>query len=437
MDPNTLFTATCVLEDVLADVAIVAVVDGKDRGKEHPFAQGTLTIGKSRGASLQLSDPSVSRLHCELKRTPMGVLFSDLGSKNGSWLGGARVERALLSGGTQIRLGSTTIEIRTERQRLKQAVWKGQDRFGGLIGASATMHRLFASMAKIAGTETAVLLTGESGTGKEEIARALHASSGRAQGPFVVVDGASLSHTLADLELFGHQRGAFTGAETERAGAFERANGGTVFLDEIGEIPLSIQPKLLRVLEDRTVQRLGDTKRRDVDVRIIAATHRSLPAMVNDGSFREDLYYRLAVLELESPPLRERGGDIRLLARHFVRAMAPDRAEVLEALDRDLQEHAGYRWPGNVRELRSFVRRLVALGEARVGAPRLEGEMPSSIRVDLPFAEAKTAWLEAFEREYLARVLDEAGGNVTEASRRSGLARSRLHELVVKYQLKS
>lgn len=436
MDPNTLFTATCVLEDVMADVAIVAVVDGKDRGKEHPFALGTITIGKSRGASLQLADPSVSRLHCELKRTPEGVVFHDLGSKNGSWLGSARIERAVLKGGARIRLGGTTIEIRTERQRLKQAVWKGEDRFGGLLGASAVMHRLFASMAKIAATESAVLLTGESGTGKEEIARALHACSPRAQGPFVVVDGASLSHTLADLELFGHQRGAFTGADAERAGAFERAHGGTVFLDEIAEIPLAIQPKLLRVLEDRTVQRLGDAARRDVDVRIVAATHRSLPAMVNEGSFREDLYYRLAVLELDAPPLRERGGDVRLLARHFLRGIAPDRPDLLEALDRDLQAHAGYRWPGNVRELRSFVRRLAALGEARLGAPQIEGDMPSSIRVDLPFAEAKSAWLEAFEREYLARVLDEAGGNVTEASRRSGLARSRLHELVVKYGLK-
>ena len=436
MDPNTLFTATCVLEDVTAEVAIVAVVDGKDRGQEHPFAEGAITIGKSRGATLQLRDPSVSRLHCELKSTPMGVLFRDLGSKNGSWLGPARIERAMLTGGTRIRLGNTTIEVRTESQRLKRAVWKGEDRFGGLIGASAAMHRLFASMAKIAGTDSAVLLTGESGTGKEEIARALHACSSRSKGPFVVVDGASLSHTLADLELFGHQRGAFTGADGERAGAFERAHGGTVFLDEIGEIPLAIQPKLLRVLEDRTVQRLGEAGRRDVDVRIVAATHRSLPAMVNEGSFREDLYYRLAVLELEAPPLRERGGDVRLLARHFVRALAPDRSDLLDALDRDLEAQAGYRWPGNVRELRSFVRRLVALGEANLGAPQLDGEMPSSIRVDLPFAEAKTAWLEAFEREYLARVLDEAGGNVTEASRRSGLARSRLHELVVKYGLK-
>ncbi|HJL49286.1 MAG TPA: sigma 54-interacting transcriptional regulator, partial [Polyangiaceae bacterium LLY-WYZ-15_(1-7)] len=382
------------------------------------------------------TDPAVSRLHCELVRVPGGLHFRDLGSKNGSWVGGCRLECGVLGPGARVQLGGTVIEVRLERQRLKQALWQGGDRFGPLLGASPPMHRLFAKLARVAPGDSSVLITGESGTGKEEVARAIHESSARKDGPFVVVDGASLSRSLADLELFGHERGAFTGAEVARAGAFERASGGTVFLDEIGELPIEVQPKLLRVLEDRTVQRLGSGARQSVDVRVLAATHRSLATMVNEGSFREDLLYRLAVLELAVPPLRDRGGDVRLLARHFLRRFAPDRRDLMEALDRDLEKHAGYRWPGNVRELRSFVRRLVALGEASVGAPAIETEMPDTIRVDLPYADAKEAWLGAFERQYLGRLLDETGGNVTEASRRSGLARSRLHELVKKHGLR-
>ncbi len=433
---NTLFTATCSLETVEANVGIVAVVAGPDAGLEHPFADSTLTIGKSSAAGLTLTDPSVSRLHCELQRMPDGIHFRDLASKNGSWLEGCRLQRGVLRGGTRIRLGSTTVEVRTKRQRLQRAVWHGGQQLGSLIGASASMHRLFTLIARVAAGESSLLITGESGTGKEEVARSIHQASGRKSGPFVVVDGASLSRTLADLELFGHQRGAFTGADVERAGAFERAHGGTIFLDEVGELPLDVQPKLLRVLEDRSVQRLGDATRRPVDVRVLAATHRSLAQMVNEGTFREDLFYRLAVLELPVPPLRERGDDVQILARHFLRRFAPDRPDLLAALDNNLRAQGGYRWPGNVREWRSFVRRLVALGDGGLGAPRTSTEMPSSIRVDLPFSDAKASWIATFERHYLAQLLDEAGGNVTEASRRPGLARSRLHELLTKHGLR-
>ncbi len=432
----TLFTNTCELREVDAQVAFVTVIDGELKGHEHPFADGVLTVGKSSAAGLQIPDRAVSRLHCELERVEGGVRFRDLGSKNGSWIGNVRIESALLRNHSRVQIGGTTIEVRIGEQRLRRAVWTGGDTFGTLIGASAVMHRLFASMARIAEGDSSVLITGESGTGKEEIARTLHLNSLRKKGPFVVVDGASLSRTLADLELFGHQRGAFTGAEAERAGAFERANGGTIFLDEIGELPLEIQPKLLRVLEDRTVQRLGDATRRPVDVRVVAATHRSLAQMVNEGTFREDLFFRLNVLELVSPPLRQRGDDARLLSRHFLEAFAPGDDAAMNALMRDLQKYAGYRWPGNVRELRSFVRRVVALGEGYAGRPTLASDMPDTVRVDLPFKEAKSAWVDVFEREYLARLMDESAGNVTEAARRSGLARSRMHELVKKHGLR-
>jgi len=369
VDRNTLFTATCTLQDVDADVGIVRVVEGPDKGVEHPFAGDAISLGSSRSASMHLGDRGVSRLHAQLTRIPEGIRLEDLGSKNGTWLAGCRIERAVVGAGTTFQIGSTVLEVRLDRRRLKQAVWNGGERFGNLLGSSPAMHRLFASLARVSPGDSSVLVTGESGTGKEEIARAIHAHSARKDGPFVVVDGASLSKTLADLELFGHQRGAFTGADLERAGAFERAHGGTVFLDEIGELPIEVQPKLLRVLEDRTVQRLGDGERRFVDVRIVAATHRSLARMVNEGSFREDLLYRLAVLEVSVPPLRERGEDVRLLGRHFLRRTAPEQRELFERLDQELEKQRGYRWPGNVRELRSFVRRLVALGEAQLGAP--------------------------------------------------------------------
>ncbi len=252
----------------------------------------------------------------------------------------------------------------------------------------------------------------------------------------MVLDVAALSRTLADAELFGHVRGAFTGAIDDRAGAFERAHGGTLFIDEIGELPLDLQPKLLRALEEGTIQRIGDSSRRKVDVRVVAATHQPLAKMVNEKTFREDLYYRLAVLELHVPPLRERGNDVALLARYFCNNFAPDDPRAADLVERALATVVGYRWPGNVRELRSFVRRTIALGDPSMGMPPPLNDDPTDLRLDLPFGEARKRWNDVFEREYVSRILEDAGGNVSEAARRAGMSRSRLYEIMDAHGLK-
>jgi DNA-binding NtrC family response regulator len=386
-----------------------------------------------------LADPTVSRLHCELVREGAVLRLRDLGSKNGCWIDVCRVGEAVLAPGARMRIGSTVVVAEVARARLRRPVWRGGDRLDALIGASAPMQTLFARMVKVAMSDVAVRIHGETGTGKELVARAIHAASDRHAGPFVVVDGASLSHQLADVELFGHERGAFTGAHGERAGAFERAHRGTVFIDEIGELPLEVQPKLLRALEDGTVQRIGGSARISVDVRVICATHRALERLVNQGAFREDLLYRLGAVALDVPPLRERGGDVARIARDMVHGLAPGdtRAAAAAAVAQALEERRGYAWPGNVRELRSFVRRVVALGVEGAGVGPAEDAEGLRVRCDLPLQEARAAFNRAFERQYLAQVLDEAGGSVAAAAVRAGVSRTLLYRMLDKLGLKA
>jgi len=429
MTESTLKTQTT-YEPVVEDVGVVAIVEGPDAGLDHVLDNDRITIGSGEAAGLRLSDRSVSRLHLELAREGGQVRARDLGSKNGTYLAGCRVHDVVLGAGARLRIGGSTLETRIDRRQVLRSVWKGGNAFGGVLGASAPMHQLFAQLEKVVMADAPVLVMGESGTGKEQVARAIHDGSARNEQPFVVLDVAALSRTLADAELFGHVRGAFTGAIDDRAGAFERAHGGTLFIDEIGELPLDLQPKLLRALEDGTVQRLGDSTRRKIDVRIIAATHRPLAKMVNEKTFREDLYYRLAVLELHIAPLRSRSADVTLLSRYFCDGFAPGDSRAADLVERALGAVAGYRWPGNVRELRSFVRRTIALGDPTMGMPPALSDDPTDLRLDLPFAEARKRWNDVFEREYVARILEDAGGNVSEAARRGGMSRSRLYEIM-------
>jgi DNA-binding NtrC family response regulator len=415
-------------EEADTEVGILAVVAGPDDGQEHAFADGVVTVGSGPNAGIRVSDPSVSRLHVELLREGGRVRIRDLGSKNGTWLGGCQVLEAWLTPGTRVRLGSTVVEARVASRRVRRSVWQGDDRFGPLLGASPAMRDLFARLAKIAGTDSRVLVRGESGTGKELVAHALHQSSKRRRGPFVVVDGAALSTTLADDELFGHVRGAYTGAHADRAGAFERAHGGTLFLDEVGDIPLEVQKKLLRALESGSVQRVGGSDWRTVDVRVIAATHKPLERMVNEGTFREDLLYRLSVLDVRVPSLRDRPDDIGLIARAVLDEVSPGDVGAHESVERALAGRVGYAWPGNVRELRNYVQRVAVLGH--VAAEPLPADGPQEVRVDLPYAQAKEEWVGHFERKYVARILDESGGNISEAARRSELSRVHLSNLV-------
>jgi len=430
-------THTLDLEAIDLDVATLRVLGGPEGTGVTNIAHVPITVGTSEHAELRLSDPTVSRLHASLARVEGGIRLTDLGSKNGTWLHGCRIEAGQLAPGTRFFVGRTELEVGLVRKRAQRQRWVGPDAYGEILGGSRPMHELFATLDRLAGAELPVLILGESGTGKELVAKALHGASPRSAGPFVVVDGAALSRTLADSELFGHVRGAFTDAVRDHEGAFERAHGGTVFLDEIGELPLEVQAKLLRVLQEGTVRRVGEARVREVDVRVIAATHRDLRRAVNEGGFREDLFYRLAGVVIEVPALRARGRDVELLARAFARRLAPGdtRGEALVA--EALAASSGHTWPGNVRELRAFVQRALILGDARlaVSATRTDRAAPSRVRTDLPFTEARREHVEAFEREYLAELLHECGGNVSEAARRAGLARSSLYQLASKLGL--
>jgi transcriptional regulator with GAF, ATPase, and Fis domain len=298
---------------------------------------------------------------------------------------------------------------------------------------------------KVAPTDATVLVEGETGTGKELVARALHEASMRAAAPFVTVDCGAMPENLMESELFGHVRGAFTGAMNDRKGAFEEAHGGTLFLDEIGELPLSLQPKLLRALEARTVRRLGTNQQRPVDLRIVAATNRSLARSVNEGTFREDLYYRLAVVEIRLPPLRARRDDIPMLATHFLEGFTGTPTKVPATMLAALMTRA---WPGNVRELRNYLERSVSLGLPVAGAgteapaeqraePLLPQGLGTLVPVHLAMKEAKLAWIEQFESVYVRALLDRTGGNVTRAAALAGISRRFLQRLMVRTGLRS
>ena len=429
-------TRTVHLVRAPARVIVASVIAGPDVGIVAPVTSSAIRIGASPDVELRpANDRTLSRLHAELTVEDDGsARLRDLESKNGTFIAGARVREAWLGDGGRFVCGATTIEVRITTRDVPTEQFDGE-RFGALFGASPVMRRLFARMTRLSRTDQPVLVRGESGTGKELVARALHEASGRANKAFVILDAGAISGSLAEMELFGHTRGAFTGSHGERAGAFERAHGGTLFLDEIGELPLELQPRLLRAVEEGTVQRLGDRERRKVDVRLVAATHRSLAEMVNQGSFREDLYHRLSVLEVELPPLRTRGDDIARLAWAILDQVAPGDAESRYAVESALSARASYPWPGNVRELRNFVTRIAILGEVPdVAVPHhadpARAEQGLGVHVDLGFHEAKQKLLDAFERRYVEHLLDETGGNVSEAARRSGLSRGHLTEMI-------
>ena len=323
-------------------------------------ADRPMVVGASLDADLVIEDPAVSGLHAELDPRESGLWIRDLGSLNGTFVSGVRVRETSISSQGTITVGGTELHVDyAAGVSLPIELWR-TDSFHSLIGQSPVMRELFAYLARVSPSDASVLIRGETGTGKELVARSIHEGSLRSKGPFVVVDCAALPENLLDAELFGHAKGAFTGANTAREGAIESANGGTVFLDEIGEVPLAMQPKLLRVLEQHTVRRIGESHHRKVDVRFVSATHRDLLAMVAQARFREDLYFRLAVLPVVVPPLRQRREDIERLVLHFAAGatLSPSFVEELSRMP----------WRGNVRELRNAVERARTLGEAKVAA---------------------------------------------------------------------
>ncbi|MEJ7733735.1 MAG: sigma 54-interacting transcriptional regulator, partial [Polyangiaceae bacterium] len=402
----------------------LTVVDGPDRGRRVRLTQATSRVGAAKGNALVLSDPTVSRLHCEIAVGPEGITLRDGGSTNGTFVDGRRIRDIDVGAGTLVGVGATTFRVDVGPEPAFVALSEGHG-FGEVLGASAAMRRIYAVLEKAAVTDTTVLITGETGTGKELVAQALHEASRRAQGPFCTIDCGAIPETLMESELFGHVRGAFSGATADRKGIFEASEGGTVFLDEVGELPLTMQPKLLRALESRQVRRIGTNQSRRVDVRVVAATNRSLARSVNQGSFREDLYYRLAVIEVELPPLRARREDIPALAAHFIERFSGQAEPLPPAL---LSGLLGRDWPGNVRELRNVIERCVSLGfPETAGAAAAPASGPAGaagqVPVHLPLKEARLAWTEQFESVYVRALLERTGGNVTRAAALAGVTR--------------
>ena len=394
-----------------------------------------ILIGSHERSDFVIADPSVAHHHCELVAEPGGYAIRDLASATGTFIRDVRVRECVIAEETRLRVGNVTLRI-VPLDAVEVAL-APETALGPLIGHSAAMRKVIATLAKVAPTDSTVLIVGESGTGKEVAARAVHEGSGRAKGPFVVVDCGSLPATLIESELFGHVRGAFTGAVRDRAGAFEMASGGTIFLDEIGELPLDLQTRLLGVLERRRVSPLGGGAPRDVDVRVVAATNRELRAQVNQGSFREDLYFRLAVVTVEMPALRDRRDDIVLYVERFLDELG---ARGTFTFDEDTMEKLQRNpWHGNVRELRNVIERAAALGSSAIPSMREdEPGLPvtSNIDVDVPFKTAKAALIDDFERAYCTKLLEVHGDNITQAARAAELDRVNLLRVLDKHGLR-
>ena len=407
--------------------AVLTVVAGRDAGRRHEF-DGRVRLGARQLADVVLTDPKISGLHCEIT-AGAELRVRDLGSKNGTFVGAVRVLDALLGPGDVLTLGDTRVQVAPLAERASLPLYDADD-FFGLVGRSAPMRALTARLAALAQTDTTALIQGETGTGKERVAEALHLASRRAAGPQIVVDCGAMPATMIESELFGHERGAFTGAVASVAGAFERAHGGTLFLDEVGELPLELQPKLLRVLESRVVKRLGGTRAIPVDVRLVAATNRDLALEAAAGRFREDLYYRLAVVVLTVPPLRERLDDLPLLVARLGQKLGVDPAPLLQP--EALAQLGRHGWPGNVRELRNVIERVAVLAEPLALSPRPGAAPPPPPSVDtaVPLRLARRRVVDDFERAYVTALLAECRGNVSEASRRAGLERMSLYRIL-------
>jgi len=417
----------------------LVVLEGLDAGRRLELKSGTYVVGKDPRCSLAMTDPAVSRQHLELRVELEGIRVRDLGSKNGTSLDGVRVTEVVLGSGALLRVGASSLRLVTpiEDAELKPS---SATTFGKLYGESLVMREVFAKLERLAATDVAVLIVGETGTGKELCAEAIHSRSPRAGGRFVICDMAAITPGLIESELFGHVRGAFTGADRDHVGLFLSADGGTLFIDEIGELALELQPRLLRALEQRQVKPVGGKGYRPANVRFIAATNRDLRQEVRAKRFRDDLYHRLAVVTVRLPPLRDRRGDIPELVRRFVAGPEPRiPPETLAVL-------ADYDWPGNVRELKNVIERgLAMVGNEQELSPSLLGLQTAAGHASIPwpkidqagYFEAKERLIETWERTYLQELLHRCGGNVSRAARESGIARNYLHRLIKKHGLQT
>ncbi len=413
----------------------IDVVGGPAAPQTVVLAGPEARIGSGADCDLILDDSTVSHHHVTLRVERRGIRIIDTGSRNGTLVDGLEIIEAFARPDSAIAIGGSTLNLRLISDVVDLPL-SSRQRFGNLIGSSIPMRQLFAILERVAPTDTTVLIEGETGTGKELIAEAIHDHSAFAEGPFVVFDCSAISANLMESELFGHMKGAFTGAVTDRVGAFEAADGGTLFLDEIGELPLDLQPKLLRALERLEVRRVGTHEARRVQVRIVAATNRSLASEMQRGAFREDLFYRLAVVRVTAPALRARADDIPVLARHFVEQFANRHGNAQRLSEQTIDGFQAMSWHGNVRELRNAVARAMALGPPRelrttaeISAAVSSQNIPA-VDTSIPLKRAKEDVADAFERRYLDEVLRAAGGNITRAAEIAGVHRKYVHRAI-------
>jgi DNA-binding NtrC family response regulator len=439
MSRNDKTNVTALLEDLPAFSrqtrgGIFLVIKGPDRGESVRLGDKAVHFGSSPSCEMVLTDKTVSRQHLSAELVGDDVIMRDVGSTNGTFIQGSRFKEITIGFGAEVKLGRTVIKYLPDEE-VVEPVPLEQTNLGSLCGGDTKMRQLFKLMQDVAATNATVLIEGETGTGKELIAEEIHNHSPRRDGPFVVFDCGSVPRELIESALFGHVKGSFTGAITDRKGAFAEAHGGTIFLDEIGEMALDLQPSLLRVLDKRAVRRVGANTYEKIDVRVVAATNRDLRAEVGKKTFREDLYYRLAVIRVSVPPLRERGSDIPLLVGHFMSMFAPQLGVTPEDMAK-IQRHS---WPGNVRELRNVIERACLLSKGsgiNIDDALVNEAAPAlGIRTDLPFKEAKGQLVEMFEREYIEDLMRRHKMNLSAAAREAQIDRKHLRELIRKYAL--
>lgn len=430
------------------------VIDKDNNRRKYELGKKKLIrVGKKGDNEIVVNDRTVSRSHFEIQlNDDNSYLLKDLNSTNGTSINGMKVKEAYLSQGDLIEIGETKIEFQTYDENVQIEPSKNNF-FGELVGRTRKMRQIFGLLERISPSQATVFIEGETGTGKELVARAIHKNSLRKDKPFIVFDCSSVAPNLIESELFGHTRGSFTGAVKDRVGAFEAATGGTIFLDEIGELTADLQPKLLRALEQREIKRVGSIKAVSLDVRVISATNKILKEEVKKGAFREDLYYRLSVVRIQLPSLRERLDDIPLMVEKILSVARYNRKTdgtyyVTRVEDDALKILQRYQWPGNVRELNNVLERAVSFAEKGIVKgnhlqyvfSEMESGEEATVRLqnlsfDRPFKEAKQAVVESFEKEYLQELLERNKGNVSKAAREAKIDRKHLRNLLIKYEI--
>jgi DNA-binding NtrC family response regulator len=416
------------------------VVKGPDRGESIAIGRVSFTLGSGSGCDVPLSDPTISRRHLGVEPGTDGVLLRDLGSTNGSFVQGSRFNELTLGFGTEVTIGKTVLKYVPNEEAIDLEPSESE-RYGALVGRDPKMRRLFKLLDDVAATDATVLIEGEGGTGKALFAEEIHRHSPRKDGPFVVFDCGVIPEGRIESALFGAVAGAISGAVTDRRGAFEEADGGTLFLAEIGELPMAVQPALLRALDKQSVRPVGGSSYARASVRVVATTKRNLHAEIAAKQFREDLFYRIAVVRMLVPPLRDRPDDIPLLVEHFLDQLRPDRP--LAIAPGDLERLRRHVWTGNARELRNVVERASALSR---GADlvlddtfdrRTTPSGNAAPDLTLPFKEAKAQVVDAFERAYIEALLKRHEGNLSAAARAAEIDRKHLRELLRKHGLRA